>query len=324
MFVGWGISVAAIAYVLSRLQFSELRKDVVGISWWMIGVAIVVEILPRLLESVRWQYLLKPVKVGLGQLFEAVYVGTLYSGILPFSGGDVVRAVIVARRAKASLTIVLSTELIERVADAIAIVLVVWLTLQGLTLPYALRIALAAMEVGVGVAVAAGLLLAVRQKNLRNLLNQWRPSLGLVVRLKSIGLDLIEAAGRVRLGKMLVAIGAALAAAVVNVTAYWLILHAYHIDLSPLHAAALFAIVMIGTFLPGTPGNVGSWQFFCVVGLQLFGVSAARAAGYSLVAFAVWTVPPILMGLGALLASPITWSDLRARHSRVRDRSLET
>ena len=37
---------------------------------------------------------------------------------------------------------------------------------------------------------------------------------------------------------------------------------------------------MIGTILPGTPGNIGSWPFFCVLGLQLFGVAAARAAGF--------------------------------------------
>jgi uncharacterized membrane protein YbhN (UPF0104 family) len=69
---------------------------------------------------------------------------------------------------------------------------------------------------------------------------------------------------------------------------------------SPFRAAGVFAIVMIGTFLPGTPGNVGSWQFFCAVGLQMFGVSAAQAAGFSLVAWAVWVIPPMLMGVVAL------------------------
>ena len=68
---------------------------------------------------------------------------------------------------------------------------------------------------------------------------------------------------------------------------------------------------MIGTFLPGTPGNVGSWQFFCTIGLQLFGVGAARAAGFSIVAYFIWTIPPLLMGLVALALSPFRWSELR-------------
>ncbi len=320
---GWLISAAALTYVLARVRFSELAKEVRGIAWWMIALAVVVEILPRVLESIRWEYLLRPIKVRLIHLFNAVYVGTLYSGILPLSGGDVVRAVIVARQSKTSLTRVLSTELIERVSDAIAIILLVWFTLRGLTLPYALRIALAVMEVGVGVAVAAGLFLAARQQNLRGHLNRWQPHPRIVVRLRMIALELVGAAERMSVRKMLVAIVTALMAAAVNVTAYWLILHAYHIQLSWLHAAAVFAIVMIGTFLPNAPGNAGTWQFFCAVGLQLFGISAARAAGYSLVAFFVWTVPPVLMGAGALLFSPFKWSDLRSRHPEQAARTLD-
>ena len=69
---------------------------------------------------------------------------------------------------------------------------------------------------------------------------------------------------------------------------------------------------MIGTLLPGTPGNVGSWQFFCTIGLQLFGVGAATAAGFSIVAYFVWTIPPLLIGLVALAFSPFSWSELRA------------
>jgi len=320
---GWVVSAAALAYVLARVHFSELAREVRGITWWMIGVAVVIEILPRLFESIRWQYLLRPIKVRFGHLFGAVYVGTLYSGILPLSGGDVVRAVIVARQSRTSLTRVVSTELIERVADAFAIILLVWFTLRGLVLPYALRVALAIMEVGVVLAVAIGLFVAARQQNLRQHLERWRPRPRLLRRLKMIALELVEAAERMTVVKVVVAMVAALASAAVNVTAYWLILHAYHIQMSWMHSAAVFAIVMIGTFLPNAPGNTGTWQFFCAVGLQLFGISAARAAGYSLVAFFVWTIPPLLMGAVALFVSPVRWSDLRGRHPEQAARTLD-
>jgi uncharacterized protein (TIRG00374 family) len=310
-YVSWGVSAAALAYVLSRLQLSQLGKDLSGITWWLVAVAILVEILPRLLEAWRWQYLLRPLRVRFDGLLQAIYVGTLYSAILPLSGGDAVRGVIVARRARVSVTRVLATELIERVADALAIILAAWFALRGLAIPSVLRIALAALEVGVGVAIVAGFVMAAQRVNLLSRLGAWQASGTISRRLKSVSLDLVQAAGSVRVETMLAAIAAGLAAAAVNIMAYWLILRAYHIDLSVLHAAALFAIIMIGTFLPGTPGNVGSWQFFCAVGLQLFGVSAARAAGFSLVAFVIWTVPPVLMGFAALLTSPYKWSELR-------------
>ena len=78
----------------------------------------------------------------------------MYSAVLPLSGGDVVRGVIVARSAGANVTQVLSTELVERVVDAIAIVLVVLFALRGLVLPQALQVVRIVLEVGVGLAVA--------------------------------------------------------------------------------------------------------------------------------------------------------------------------
>jgi glycosyltransferase 2 family protein len=309
--VGWVISGAALGYVLSRIQLSELRKDLGGITWWLVIAAIAVEVVPRVLEALRWRSLLQPICTRFKGLLQTIYIGTLYSGILPLSGGDVVRGVIVARSARANLTQVLSTEVVERVVDAVAIVLVVWFALRGLALPKALYIVRILLEVGVGLAIAGGLLLVVRRMVLRDRLQRWVTGNRVLRRLRSVGLDLVQAIGWVRPKALLLAFGAALAAAIVNVTAYWLMLQAYHLQLSPIQAAGLFAIIMIGTFLPGTPGNVGSWQFFCTVGLQLMGIGATRAAGFSIVAYFIWTVPPVLIGVVALALSPFKWSQLR-------------
>ena len=309
---GWVISAAALAYVLSRVHLSELRQSLSGITWWLVIAAMVVEIAPRVLEAIRWRSLLQPICTRFRGLLEAIYIGTVYSSILPLSGGDVVRGVIVARRANANLTQVLTTELVERVVDAGAILLVMWFALRGLTLPRSLQIVRIVIEVGVGVAVAGGILLAIRREYLLTRMRGWNAPNRLLRRIRSVGIDLVRALGWTRPTAMLVALLAALAAAVVNVMAYWLMLRAYHIQLSPVQAAGLFAIVMIGTFLPGTPGNVGSWQFFCTIGLQLFGLSAARAAGFSIVAYFIWTIPPLLLGLVALATSSFRWSELRA------------
>jgi hypothetical protein len=61
--------------------------------------------------------------------------------------------------------------------------------------------------------------------------------------------------------------------------------------------------------------SIGAWQFFCILGLGLFGVPAAHAASFSIVAFAIWTVPSLLFGGVALLISPVSWADLRARRT---------
>jgi uncharacterized membrane protein YbhN (UPF0104 family) len=96
-----------------------------------------------------------------------------------------------------------------------------------------------------------------------------------------------------------------------QVVTMWLLLYSYRLELSLLEAAGLFGVITIGTLIPNAPGKIGAWQFFCILGLGLFGVPSAHAAGFSMVAFAIWTVPSLLLGAIAMVLSPVSWADLR-------------
>jgi glycosyltransferase 2 family protein len=311
MLVSYAISAVGLAYVIWNLHPSELKADLAGTTWWLVAVAVVLDVSPRALQAVRWQYLLRPLFVSYRFVLEAIYVGTLYSGILPLSTGDAVRGVMMAKQNETSVSSVFSTELLERTSDAIALVLIVWFTLRGLVLPQALRLVLATLEVLIGAALVLGFVLGVRKGDLGNRFISWTPASRFGRRFKAVVLSTATTVGGFTIRGLLVALSTALGIIILRVGVLWLLLTAYHIHLSFLHAAGLFAIIMIGTFLPNTPGNIGSWQFFCVLGLSLFGVESAQASGFSLVAFAVWTVPPVLIGVGALIVSPFSWSDLR-------------
>ena len=214
--LSWLISAAALAYVLSRVQLSQLSKDLSGTTWWLIAAAIVVETIPRLLETVRWRSLLQPICTRFFDLLKAIYIGTVYSSILPLSGGDLVRGVIVARTAAANLTQVLSTELVERVVDAVAIILVVWFALRGLALPPTLRVVRIVLEIGVGAAIAGGLVMVIRRVDLMTRLEEWKTSNSVLRRIRTVGIDLVHAIGWVRPRAMMVAMAAALGAVVVE------------------------------------------------------------------------------------------------------------
>lgn len=70
-----------------------------------------------------------------------------------------------------------------------------------------------------------------------------------------------------------------------------LVMRAYGLRLSPAAGAAAYLVVHLGTVMPGAPANVGTYQFFTVLGLTLFGVDRIAAAGFSLVVFTILTVP---------------------------------
>jgi hypothetical protein len=65
----------------------------------------------------------------------------------------------------------------------------------------------------------------------------------------------------------------------------------YRLDLPVSAGIIVFLIVRLGTALPNAPANVGSFQFFTVFGLSLFGVNQTHAAGFSLVVFLILTAP---------------------------------
>jgi uncharacterized membrane protein YbhN (UPF0104 family) len=93
---------------------------------------------------------------------------------------------------------------------------------------------------------------------------------------------------------------------------FWFVMRAYHLHLTFAMGLAVFIIVHLGTLVPSAPANVGSYQFFTVLGLTLFGVEKATAAGFSLVVFTVLTAPLWAIGLWALSSSGLTLLEVRS------------
>jgi uncharacterized protein (TIRG00374 family) len=319
--LAYGISVGGLAYVVWNLDLPQLVADLAKTTWWLVVVAALLDVVPRLLEAARWKYLLRPLPVSYRLVLQAVYVGTAYSGILPFSSGEFVRGVMVSSRARTSVASVFSTQLIERVSDVMALILLVWISIGGLALPRSLQIAIAGLETLVVLALVAGFIIYLRRRGLRARVDASQPSGRAGRWFKSVVLNMRASAVRVTPRGLLVAILAAIGWVFLRAGVLWVLLTAYRIHLSYLQAAGLFAIITVGAVLPSGPGKVGSWQFFCALGLSLLGVAESEAAGFSLVAYGVWTLPPTLIGLGALAASPFSWSELRPRKKM---RLLET
>ena len=104
-----------------------------------------------------------------------------------------------------------------------------------------------------------------------------------------------------------------------QVLTFWFIMVACGLPLHFWTGVVVALIIIIGTVVPNAPSNVGSFQFFCVVGLTLFGVDKTAAAGFSLVSFALLTIPLWIFGLIALGFSGMTLSGIRRELSFMRN-----
>lgn len=92
--------------------------------------------------------------------------------------------------------------------------------------------------------------------------------------------------------------------------AFWAVARASHLSIGLLAAFVVMVIVRIGTMIPGAPANLGTHQFSTVLGLSLYGIPQAQAAAFSLVVFAVLTLPLLIIGLGACISAGLSWQTL--------------
>jgi phosphatidylglycerol lysyltransferase len=294
---GWVVAFFCLGWILHDIRLSDLWQSMQGIRWFWVVPAIAADVFSYWCQGVRWSLLLRPLgAVPPLRATQAVYSGLLTNEIFPMRVGELVRAYLVSRWTGQAMYRVFPSMAVERLFDGFW--LCIGFGLAALAVPLPRELARAADGVGAAVLAGAALLatLALRAP---------RRGGGVVGRLAGELRGVARSAGFVR---------AALASAGVllfQALAFWLVMVAYRLPLSIWAGAIALLVVHLGTALPNAPGNVGTYQFFCVVALTLFGVDKAVAAGFSLVVFVLLTAPLWALGALALSRSGLTLGRVR-------------
>lgn len=121
----------------------------------------------------------------------------------------------------------------------------------------------------------------------------------------------LEETGRRR--ETYLAFGLSLALLLGQILAFWLVMRAYGLHVSFWTGAATLMIIHLGTAVRNAPANVGTYEFFCVVALTLFGINRTLATGFSVVVFVILTIPLWLLGFLALGRTGVTLPSVRAQ-----------
>ena len=98
-----------------------------------------------------------------------------------------------------------------------------------------------------------------------------------------------------------------------QVLGLWAMMQAYGLQLPFLAAIVVLLVINLGVSLPNAPANVGSYQFFCVLGLSVFQVDKTTATSFSIFAFLALTIPFIFLGFVGLVRSGLSLKSMRRR-----------
>ena len=297
--LGYAIAALCLIWVFHDVRVKELIGSIATINWWWVAGAVVLDVFSYVCQGARWSLLLHPIgRISTLQASEAIYAGLFVNEVLPMRLGEVLRIYLVSRWASARFTAVISSILVERYFDAIWLALAFGITVFAVPLP---RYLVDAEEILGFAALAASVLfiyLVFRKERIGHPgpdsgRRHWRPVRSILNLLDKTA-EGVRDIGRSRF--LYSSFGISPFLLLGQILSYWFVMLAYGLELSCWHGAAIFLIVHVGTLIPGAPSNVGTFQFFTVVGLTLFGVNKTLATGFSVVVFLILTIPLWIIG----------------------------
>jgi hypothetical protein len=315
--VSLAISALFLGFAVRGVNWSEALDAVRGANYLWVLVMLPVTVWTLFIRAQRWRVFLQGVGVPpLGPLVSATNIGFLANMVLPLRIGEVVRPVLLARRASLPLSGVLASVLLERIFDMFTILFLFGVSASVVQVSDQVR-QWGWMLSGLALAIG-GVIVLIRL--------QERLALGIARRLADLlPARLGEGAYGFALGFVkalemldspvayLRAFGWSLYLWMAISTIYIFAFQAFHLDVPPLRGAlVLTTLVAIAVSVPSAPGFIGAFQLGCVIGLRIFGVPDSPALAFSLVVHLTQFVGVIGAGLYSLSKEGMSLREIEA------------
>ncbi len=325
LLLGGLVSLIAL-WLLLRRDLGGVQDELTHARYWAVIPCLLVSVFGLWLRSIRWRVLL-PGRLSIGHSFHILNVSYFVNAVLPLRVGELVRAGLAARLdPPVPVLTSLSTILVERLLDTLAVFALIGITLA--VLPAGFEVGLLGLILGSG-ALAGVIVLAVfaaRPMWARILFERivlggaarfvpvlQRPTLKLrLAECLDHLLDGIAPLASVRAA--LLALVWTAAAWAVSVIAGYTLLFALFDDPTWAAAMAFVALASFAIAVPAVPGNLGPFEaavVFALASADLVGtMTDPRAVAFALLLHVVNLVTYIGAGLLGLWAEDVRLADV--------------
>jgi uncharacterized protein (TIRG00374 family) len=258
--------------------------------------------------------MLLPVKsIPTWSLFSATAIGFMANNLLPARLGEIVRAYVLGRHEKISISAAFATIVYERIVDVFSLIVCLWVTLSKVPGPDWLRTSalwLMILNVVLFIVMFAmeryqPLVKRVAAWVARPLPEHWRVKL---LRWTDAFLE-----GLAVMSKTHTLVPIALASLPVWIFAMLGIYYSFlALEMQvPLFASlTLVVLVAMGSMIPSAPAYLGTTQYACIVGLSFYGVAKSEALAFSLLYHATQFFPITLVGFYFLWKSEVKFGEI--------------
>ena len=321
MFVTLVVSLACLVWWVNGISWTELWEDIRELDWRWITVAAVADILIYVVQGWRWSLLLQPVsRVSPWSSVGAIFVGLFANEVLPLHAGELIRCFLMARWSKIPISVTMASALIERIFDGVLLIAGLFLSVRYIRHFPLSRSHARAIEIITTGSISLAVLIILGAA-LLGVAMYWREQTLdalLDARLFSWAHVFIEDLHRIGHSRYLYfSFALSIPYLLLQIVPIYAIMQAYGFDsVSWAQAGALMVLLRLGGVLPQAPGNIGLFT--------LFGAPVAMARRFAFILFVVVTVPLLVVGFVALIASGAKMGDIhREAQAEMRARQDE-
>jgi uncharacterized protein (TIRG00374 family) len=322
--IGIAVSVIFIGLFVRSTDFGEVKTAFEDANYWWIALSLPVYYLGLWVRTIRWQYLLRPVKrVSALRLFPVVIIGLMANNLIPARAGELARAYVLGQREKVSKTSILGTIAVDRLFDGVTLVpmlLIVAAFAGGDTsFPVGFGQSLNFAGLGAVMAVLFGAALGVLfylalSDNGRHLLHRlvhrfapaaFKPKVEGLLKSFFEGLHALKSPADLAAAWLMSLISWTLEALMYYIVARGFGIHeGFHIFLL-LTAAANLAIAVVAS-----QGGIGPFELVVSRTIVTFGAASQLASAYAIGLHAVLIFPVVIIGLYLMWSMQFNFGDM--------------
>lgn len=313
------ITVGLLWWAFKDVSWAELWHHVRDANVLLLILAVIVGTLVFPLRAFRWRPILDPVAPNLpyGPLWRATAIGFMANSVLPSGrAGELVRPFMLARETQIPFSAAFASLVVDRVFDALVVLLLILVALVDPSLPSGVSIN---AFMGTTVLIVLGLtvtlyaivffpdqLIRLYEAFARRVAPSFEARGRDMLRSFSAGLSVLRHPRR-----FFVVFLWALLMWLVQPLAFWIGFVAVGIDVPFTAALLVQGIIVFAVAVPSTPGFFGLFEAAAKTGLAIYGIHENLALAWGLTYHILSLIPIVVIGLYYLARSGVKLADLK-------------
>ena len=297
---------------IRNLDFAQSVNLIKNANIKMVCLALVIYTLSFVVRSLRWEYILMPLKkIKPFRSFFFLVFGFFMNNVLPLRLGEFVRAKVAGEKLQVSRSGVFATVVVERLVDVIVFIISFFLIALFVDIPGWLKHTFVVCTVIFGAIFLVLFFMSKKQKNFVSIISKLHLPVkisniieGLFVKFSN-GLEFFQHTKLILIVFILSGI-----VWLIEAWSYKIFFLAFGLEISVMQALFFIVVTGVATMIPTAPGFVGAIEASGVVALGIFGIDQSLA--FTAIASVHFgdIMMTYLMGVTGMVKEKISFSDL--------------